>query len=158
VSKRLTIASAIKPNVLQKRIEDLKERIRAADESQSGDDDWVLFNGFVVSPTVAEDARAFHVSFKDPCLVIFRAMDDGGGSAKKERKNSDNGKEPSKLGLSVMQTKSIYSGRKPEFNPQRSSSKSLIFMLYMFCINASPLSYGTSIFDSASWTRRFNCV
>jgi PAB-dependent poly(A)-specific ribonuclease subunit 2 len=121
VSKRLTIASAIKPNVLQKRIEDLKERIRAADESQSGDDDWVLFNGFVVSPTVAEDARAFHVSFKDPCLVIFRAMDDGGGSAKKERKNSDNGKEPSKLGLSVMQTKSIYSGRKPEFNPQRSS-------------------------------------
>ena len=130
-SKRLTIASTIKPDVLQKRIEDVKERIRVVDESQSGEDDWVLFNGFVVSPTVAEDARAFHVSFKDPCLVIFRAIDDG-GSTEKERKNSDNnGKEPSKLGLSVMQTKSIYSGRKPEFNPQRSSGKSFIHAMYV---------------------------
>lgn len=125
--KKLTLASDIETQVLEKRIEDIQEKMKAIEQSK-GEDDWVLFNGFVVDRTVSEDARAFHVSFKDPCLVIFRATDEGESNNNKERKNSDNGKESTKLGLSVMQTKSIYSGRKPEFNPQRSNSKSFIHL------------------------------
>ncbi|KAG7343374.1 exonuclease [Nitzschia inconspicua] len=40
--------------------------------------DWVLYNGFKVSKAFAEDARAFHVPFKEPVLVVFRAVDESG--------------------------------------------------------------------------------
>lgn len=128
VPDKLTLTSEIKKETLEKRIEDAEERIKALDQSENETDDWVLFNGFVVTPTVSEDARAFHVPFKDPCLIMFRAVDDNGNkNKKKERKNSDGGKDPAaKLGLSCMQTKSIYTGRKPEYNPHRSNSKYLL--------------------------------
>jgi PAB-dependent poly(A)-specific ribonuclease subunit 2 len=38
--------------------------------------EWILYNGFRVSNTVGEDARAFHVSFKEPVLVIFQSVDE----------------------------------------------------------------------------------
>lgn len=119
---KLTLTSNIKQEVFENRIKDAKDRIEAMEETNA-EDDWVLFNGFVVSNTVAEDARAFHVPFKDPCLIMFRAVDDNGNKNKKERKNSDSGKDSTKLGLSCMQTKSIYTGRKSEYYPHRSNSE-----------------------------------
>ena len=145
IEDMITLTSGIKEEVFQKRIEDVEERIKRLDELDS-EDEWILFNGFVVSSTVSEDARAFHVSFKDPCLVIFRAVDQEGNKSKKERKNSD-AKESNKLGLSVMQTKSIYSGRKPEYTVTRSNSKS--WRVYLFtierCIFVHFLSHSLSL-------------
>ena len=121
-SDKLTLTSGIKPEVLQKRIQDLEERMKVVDRAEN-DDDWVLFNGFVVSSTVVEDARAFHVPFKDPCLVIFRVTDDHGGKKKKQRKNSDSDKDSKFLNFKVFQTSSIYSSSKPAFFPTRPNSK-----------------------------------
>lgn len=61
-------------------VEKLVEEIDSAaleDQKQSSTD-WVLYNGFKVSKTSGEDARAFHVPFKEPVLVVFRAVDDNG--------------------------------------------------------------------------------
>jgi PAB-dependent poly(A)-specific ribonuclease subunit 2 len=67
---------------------------------------WVLYNGSSVSKTVVEDARAFHVTFKEPVLVMFRAIDkDGntGGEPHEDLKETDNKKklETSKLSSMV---------------------------------------------------------
>lgn len=40
--------------------------------------EWMLYNGYKVASTVVEDARAFHVSFKQPVLVVFRSVDEKG--------------------------------------------------------------------------------
>jgi len=45
------------------------------DGKGQGGGDWVLFNGFVVSRTTVDDAQAFHVSFKDPCVLVYEEVD-----------------------------------------------------------------------------------
>jgi len=40
--------------------------------------DWIIYNSYKVSKTVVEDARAFHVPFKEPVLVVFQAVDENG--------------------------------------------------------------------------------
>jgi PAB-dependent poly(A)-specific ribonuclease subunit 2 len=59
-----------------------------------------------------EDARAFHVAFKEPCLVVFRAIDDATKS-KKENKRDD--AEFIKIPTTVMRTRSISTGRAPDY-------------------------------------------
>ncbi|GKZ00471.1 hypothetical protein MPSEU_000999600 [Mayamaea pseudoterrestris] len=60
----------------------LKLRLKAAQarladlQAQEPKDDWVAINGFIVSKTNVDDARAFHIKFKEPSLIIFRAMDE----------------------------------------------------------------------------------
>lgn len=68
---RLVLSAGVTADICNKRIEKSMERL-----SNSGDeeDGWVLYNGFAVSSTVGEDARAFHVSFKEPCLVVYREV------------------------------------------------------------------------------------
>jgi len=69
----MTLAGASSDEeTLQKRLEYANKRL----DEDTTDSDWILFNGYVVSNTVVEDARAFHVKFKEPSLVVFRAVED----------------------------------------------------------------------------------
>jgi len=63
----------------QKRCDYAQSRLDALEEKKTAESSWIIVNGFVVSDTVVEDARAFHVKFKEPSLVIFRAVDDVAG-------------------------------------------------------------------------------
>jgi len=69
-SHRMVLTSKTQQLVVRNRIEHIEKNLKAEQSN-----DWVLFNGFVVSPTSVEDARAFHVTFKEPCLVIYKATD-----------------------------------------------------------------------------------
>jgi len=63
--------------VLEKEKEAIKERVEhASNRLNEPKADWVLFNGFNVSNTSAEDARAFHVHFKEPCIVVYRCQEE----------------------------------------------------------------------------------
>lgn len=103
-AEKLTLTANVDPEVVRKRAEITKDRISAGDKDKS--EDWVLFNGFVVNPTVVEDARGFNVKFKEPCLVVFRATD--GPQTKTDDKSSS-------LPITVMQTRSLSTGRPPKF-------------------------------------------
>jgi PAB-dependent poly(A)-specific ribonuclease subunit 2 len=107
---KLTLTSGTNPEVFRKRIEDVNQKLESLDQSN---DEWVLFNGFVVSSTVVEDARAFHMPFKEPCLVIFRAIDD---STKSKKENKKDEAEPTKIPTSVIRTRSLSTGRPPDYN------------------------------------------
>jgi len=83
-SKCMTDASNYKPNHLtlvsdvtikdfQERIKQIKQDIDDVEE-EGTQGEWVLFNGPVVSETIVEDARAFHVSFKEPCILMFEKI------------------------------------------------------------------------------------
>ena len=95
-AEKLTMTGSLDPALVKKRAEIAKDRISAGDKERS--EDWVLFNGFVVNPTFVDDARGFNVEFKEPCLVVFRAM--GTPPVKFDEK-------PSPLPVSVMQTRSL---------------------------------------------------
>lgn len=71
---KLVLTADVKPEIFQKRSEYAGKMLSAVDEEETG---WIMYNGFAVSSTIVEDARAFHVSFKEPCLVVFRAIDSG---------------------------------------------------------------------------------
>jgi PAB-dependent poly(A)-specific ribonuclease subunit 2 len=77
-STKLVMTADLDPDIFRKRSARAGEIL-----SQQSDDDseWVLYNGFLVSKTVVEDARAFHVTFKEPCLVIFRSLDEESGES-----------------------------------------------------------------------------
>jgi PAB-dependent poly(A)-specific ribonuclease subunit 2 len=58
----------------RERLDAARERL-AVLQREGSDDEWILVNGFVVSNTIVEDATAFHVRFKEPSLVVYRALD-----------------------------------------------------------------------------------
>mmetsp|Transcript_18582 Transcript_18582/g.50803 ORF Transcript_18582/g.50803 Transcript_18582/m.50803 type:complete len:1506 (+) Transcript_18582:92-4609(+) len=82
---------------------------RAADASVRQDEPggWVLFNGFKVSNTSVEDARAFHVEFKEPCIIVYRstASEDDGHEVETQ----------ADLPVDVMCTRSLTNNSKSEF-------------------------------------------
>jgi PAB-dependent poly(A)-specific ribonuclease subunit 2 len=88
--KKLVLTAGLKPEIFQKRVERAKQRLAACDEEDSTSS-WVMYNNFAVSNTVVEDARAFHVSFKEPCLLVYRIVDTG------DEHESSQDKETSKL-------------------------------------------------------------
>jgi len=63
------------------RFQERADRVQAsldalsAEGYSSAGSSWILANGYVVSDTVIEDARAFHVAFKEPCLVVYRSVE-----------------------------------------------------------------------------------
>mmetsp|Transcript_12503 Transcript_12503/g.29312 ORF Transcript_12503/g.29312 Transcript_12503/m.29312 type:complete len:1518 (-) Transcript_12503:118-4671(-) len=59
-----------------KSVEDQLSSLEQDQEENSND--WIIYNGYKVSKTVVEDARAFHVPFKEPVLVVFQAVDENG--------------------------------------------------------------------------------
>eukprot|EP00934_Nitzschia_sp_Nitz4_P005448 Nitzschia sp. Nitz4//scaffold106_size73319//39007//43304//NITZ4_005738-RA/size73319-augustus-gene-0.3-mRNA-1//1//CDS//3329532526//5438//frame0 len=60
----------VSPENLRKRLDCVETALSSLDQNQ--DSTWILYNGFAVVPTVVEDACAFHVPFKEPCLVVYR--------------------------------------------------------------------------------------
>ena len=60
---------------IEERLREVEERLGDSGEGVKNFTDWVLLNGFNVSRTSAEDARAFHVGFKEPCIVMYRCVD-----------------------------------------------------------------------------------
>jgi len=68
---RMVLTSKTQQLVVRNRIGRIENSLKSEQSN-----DWVLFNGFVVSPTSVEDARAFHVTFKEPCLVVYRVTDE----------------------------------------------------------------------------------
>jgi PAB-dependent poly(A)-specific ribonuclease subunit 2 len=56
----------------QKRMDYVEEQMKELDDEI--EDEWVLFNGPNVSSTSVDDALAFHVSFKEPCLLVYRQI------------------------------------------------------------------------------------
>lgn len=103
------------PETFQKRAESVQEKLDAvSDEDSDTATSWILANGYAVSETVIEDARAFHVAFKEPCLVVYNAVDH-------QSHDSRNGVdlEPStslspEIPPGVMMTRSITDGRPPK--------------------------------------------
>lgn len=71
----LTLLGISDDKIMQNRLEKAKEKLRGLNESDEGDE-WVMLNGYNVSNTIIEDARAFHNRFKEPSLVVFRSIDE----------------------------------------------------------------------------------
>jgi len=78
----LTLSSQIAPENLRKQVRVARTKLRQLEEEEKENnqhhqdgDNWVLFNGFVVSKTIVDDARAFHVPFKEPCQILYRAIE-----------------------------------------------------------------------------------
>jgi hypothetical protein len=111
-----TLTANTPGTVFRGRAEAVAERLEAMtnEETSEEDDDWVLFNGFVVSNTVVEDARAFHMPFKEPSLILFRAVSDEEDSSPRaisRRKVKDESLvERNEIPAFVMHTSSISTG------------------------------------------------
>jgi hypothetical protein len=117
---KFTLTSKVNPSIIKSRIERVKDSLKA----KPNHSDWVLFNGYVVSSTSAEDARAFHVNFKEPCLVVYRAM---GEISKPTPKCVE---PSSKDAFNVMHSKSISTGKPSKYDVKNINGRSpSIFVL-----------------------------
>jgi len=77
--------------------------IEQEEEKKISSDDWIIYNSYKVSKTVVEDARAFHVPFKEPVLVVFQAVDENGMTLRETNEVDCDVKEITKsLATSVM--------------------------------------------------------
>jgi PAB-dependent poly(A)-specific ribonuclease subunit 2 len=73
--EKLTLLRDIKEQDFKKRIQYVQDQIKELDAgSETPGDDWALFNGPNVSSTTVEDALAFHVPFKEPCILVYRKV------------------------------------------------------------------------------------
>ena len=125
-AEMLTMTANTDPAVVKKRIEITRDRISVGDKDKP--EDWVLFNGYVVSPTVVDDARGFNVNFKEPCLVTYRAID--------VQFTKPDEKSPSlSLAVNVMQTRSISTGRPPKFSVKCMNGTQKLTCFYSFLPN-----------------------
>jgi hypothetical protein len=98
---QLTMTADIPESIIEARIRKVEQDLH--DDKMN---DWVLFNGFVVSSTTVEDARAFHVDFKEPCLVVFRSIESS------DPVTDDEEEEPQKLdATTVLFSRSISTGK-----------------------------------------------
>jgi PAB-dependent poly(A)-specific ribonuclease subunit 2 len=115
-STKLVLTSNTDPEVFRNRSENAAKSIMALKNEASDDsNEWVLFNGFVVSSTVVEDARAFHSAFKEPCLVVFRAVSLVDDPDKKAKVNKPESATAVSSGIpqSVMNARSFTSNKAP---------------------------------------------
>ena len=71
--EKLVLTAKTDPEEFRKRAE-VADSLMKSKKDGGETAEWMLFNGFVVSKTVSEDARAFHISFKEPCLLVFRQI------------------------------------------------------------------------------------
>lgn len=111
-SLHMTLASInVSKGVLQKRLDFANQQLDEIDKEAAANE-WVLANGFVVSNTVIEDAKAFHVKFKEPSLVIFRAVEEHEGESAGNRMWTSATCRDRMLTLDVMRTQSMTNGSK----------------------------------------------
>ena len=71
--KHLNLTRNVTRQDLEKRIEKIEQKLQSM-ESDEITHEWVLFNGPNVTSTVVDDALAFHVSFKEPCIITYRQV------------------------------------------------------------------------------------
>ena len=71
--RKLTLLRDVAIEDFEKRIHFVEEQIKELETIK--EDEWVLFNGPNVSSTTIDDALAFHVPFKEPCIILFRQVD-----------------------------------------------------------------------------------
>ncbi len=71
--EKLSLLRDVTTDDLQNRIAFVEKQIEDLEDIR--EDEWVLFNGANVSSTSIEDALAFHVLFKAPCLLIYRQIE-----------------------------------------------------------------------------------
>lgn len=76
VSDMTLVGMSANVEIFKKRCDFTQSQLECLDKEQSEESTWVLINGFNVTETVIEDARAFHVSFKEPSVLLFKAIDD----------------------------------------------------------------------------------
>lgn len=57
------------------RLVSAKAKLAALQADEGQVDEWVLINGFVVSNADIGDATAFHAKFKEPSILVYRAID-----------------------------------------------------------------------------------
>lgn len=110
----MVISAGVPAETFEKRAENVERKLKLAPANK--DSEWVLHNGFLATKTVTEDARAFHVPFKEPCLVVYRAMTADGNQVRAETK------EPSQVSIphQVLNTRSLSSATEKHstgFNP-----------------------------------------
>jgi PAB-dependent poly(A)-specific ribonuclease subunit 2 len=108
----LLLSSGITADDYVKRAEDAEHQLSSIeqeeDSSSSTDCDWILYNSYKVSKTVVEDARAFHVPFKEPVLVVFQAVDEKGVPLRDTKDSHSEVEKISKpLSVSVMNPSSL---------------------------------------------------
>lgn len=100
-------------DTLTQRARSVKKSLDSVNGDDPGDDtSWILANGYVVSDTMIEDARAFHVAFKEPCLVVYRAIAEDKKPEADVLQPSDALSQP--LPPEVMITRSITDGLPPK--------------------------------------------
>lgn len=63
------------------RLAAAKAQLDACRESKPGTD-WVSINGFVVAKSCVDDARDFRANYKEPSIVVFRAVDEDDSTPK----------------------------------------------------------------------------
>lgn len=72
----LVLTAGVKSEIYQQRCDRAEHHLQACSgDEEASSSSWVLFNGFAVSNTTMDDARTFHDSFKEPCLLMYRAID-----------------------------------------------------------------------------------
>ncbi|KAL3798250.1 hypothetical protein HJC23_000164 [Cyclotella cryptica] len=92
---------------VQKNLIEVEERIRNAKE-----DEWLLINGLKVIKTSAEDVRSFNAGFKEPCIVLFREINDITSETGREQLEEAG---EALVPASVMETVSLSNGCGPLF-------------------------------------------
>lgn len=75
IQQPLTLLSDLSICSIEARIKNIEDHLKTLVENNDSLDEWILFNGINVSSTVVDDALAFHVPFKEPCLLLFREID-----------------------------------------------------------------------------------
>ena len=71
-------ASRLSPRDLAERIADVRKKsAEFVTEGEKEEEEWVLFNGFVVTKEAdVTDVLDFSSSWKEPCLVLYRSIDE----------------------------------------------------------------------------------
>eukprot|EP00977_Amphora_coffeiformis_P001902 scaffold362_cov176-Amphora_coffeaeformis.AAC.28 len=69
-----TIVNSSDVGSLETRLQQLEQRMSEM-QVDTSTGEWYLMNGYAVSKSSSQDARAFHQKFREPSLCIFRAQD-----------------------------------------------------------------------------------
>jgi hypothetical protein len=97
----ITSALKTRKDEVLNKLCDVEERIK---NGHNEDSDWLLLNGLRVTKTLVDDARSFGGNFKEPCIVIFREIDED---------DSEGVNNESLVSLSAMDTVSLSNGCGP---------------------------------------------
>jgi PAB-dependent poly(A)-specific ribonuclease subunit 2 len=124
LSRMTLLGSSVEEDVLVKRRDFAVSKLENLSSEQTvSKDDWLLVNGFVVSHTIVEDARSFSVKFKEPSLIIFRAIDVADKNPSNFQatiRNTESGRE--NIPPDVIRTSSITDGARSIYVENQSPS------------------------------------